>query len=95
MNLNQAYRRKLHEDTAITDVQIKERQHSGVASHENSTHNLHQGNSGGTTVTYSEDTNYRTYQTRILSVANKVNLEFAEAAPPLCSGLVRVIAGSF
>ncbi|MBB5463656.1 MULTISPECIES: complement resistance protein TraT [unclassified Paraburkholderia] len=81
--------------TAITDVQIKERQHSGVASHENSTHNLHQGNSGGTTVTYSEDTNYRTYQTRILSVANKVNLEFAEAAPPLRSGLVRVIAGSF
>ncbi|WP_429347292.1 complement resistance protein TraT [Paraburkholderia sp. Clong3] len=81
--------------TAITDVQIKERQHSGVASHENSTHNLDQGNSGGTTVTYSEDTNYRTYQTRILSVANKVNLEFAEAAPPLRSGLVRVIAGSF
>ncbi|WP_368622962.1 complement resistance protein TraT [Paraburkholderia sp. BR13444] len=37
----------------------------------------------------------RTYQTRILSVANKVNLEFAEAAPPLRSGLVRVIAGPF
>jgi hypothetical protein len=81
--------------TAITDVQIKERQHSGVSSHESSTHNVRQGNSGGTTVTYSEDTNFRTYQTRIMSVANKVNLDFAEAAPPLRSGLVRVIAGTF
>ncbi|MEX3808909.1 complement resistance protein TraT [Paraburkholderia sp. BR13439] len=34
-------------------------------------------------------------QTRILSVSNKVNLDFAEAAPPLRSGLVRVIAGPF
>ncbi|NVI05502.1 complement resistance protein TraT [Paraburkholderia youngii] len=38
---------------------------------------------------------FSTYQTRILSVANKVNLDFAEAAPPLRSGLVRVIAGPF
>ncbi|MBB5400407.1 hypothetical protein HDG41_002456 [Paraburkholderia sp. JPY162] len=30
-----------------------------------------------------------------MSVANKVNLDFAEAAPPLRSGLVRVIAGPF
>lgn len=81
--------------TAITDVQIKERQHGDVKSHEDSMHNLKQGNSGGTTVTYSEDTNYRTYQTRVMSVANKVNLDFNEALPPLRGGLVRVISGVF
>lgn len=81
--------------TAVTDVQIKERQHAGVSSHESSQHQIRQGRSGGTTVTYKEETNFRTYQTRIMSVANKVNLEFAEAAPPLRSGLVRVISGVF
>jgi hypothetical protein len=81
--------------TAVTDVQIREKSHPGVKSHESSLHNLHQGSSGGTTVTYNEDTDYRTYQTRVMSVANKVNLDFAEAAPPLRSGLVRVIAGAF
>lgn len=81
--------------TAITDVQIRERQHSGVKSHEGTMHNLHQGNSGGTTVTYNEDSDYRTYQTRVMSVANKVNLDFGEAVSPLRSGLVRVISGVF
>lgn len=81
--------------TAITDVQIRERQHAGVKSHESSQHNIRQGNSGGTTVTYNDDSNFRTYQTRVMSVANKVNLEFADAAPPLRSGLVRVISGVF
>jgi hypothetical protein len=81
--------------TAITDVMIRERQRSGVKSHESSVHNLHQGNSGGTTVTYNEDSDYRTYQTRVMSVANKVNLDFGEAVTPLRSGLVRVISGVF
>ncbi|WP_233809438.1 complement resistance protein TraT [Paraburkholderia sp. HP33-1] len=81
--------------TAITDVQIKERQRSGVKSHESSMHNVHQGNSGGTTVTYNDDTDYRTYQTRVMSVANKVNLDFNDAVTPLRSGLVRVVSGVF
>jgi hypothetical protein len=81
--------------SAVTDLQIKERAHFGVKSHESSMHNLHQGSSGGTTVTYDETTDFRTYQTRVLSIANKVNLDFAEAAPPLRSGLVRVISGVF
>lgn len=81
--------------TAVTDIQLKERAHTGVKSHESSLHNLRQGNSGGTTVTYDEDTNFRTYQTRVMSVANKVNLDFADAVTPLRSGLVRVISGVF
>lgn len=76
--------------TAITDVQIKERRRYSVASHESSVHNLHQGSSGGTTVTYAEDAKFRTYQTCIRSVANKVNPDFAQAAPSLRSGLVRI-----
>jgi hypothetical protein len=81
--------------SALTDVQIRERTHSGVKSHESSLHNLKQGRSGGTTVTTDEDTDFKTYQTRVMSVANKVNLDFADAAQPLRSGLVRVIAGVF
>jgi len=81
--------------SALTDVQIRERTRTGVKSHESSLHNLKQGRSGGTTVTTDEDTDFKTYQTRVMSVANKVNLDFAEAAPPLRAGLVRVIAGVF
>ncbi|HDR9106041.1 complement resistance protein TraT [Paraburkholderia sp. A2RO-4L] len=81
--------------SAVTDVQLKERTRVGVKSHEDSIHALKQGRSGGTIVTTSEDSDFRTYQTRIRSVANKVNLQFAEAVPPLRSGLVRVIAGVF
>lgn len=53
--------------------------HNGVKSHEDSMHNLLQGNSGGTTVTYNEDSDYRISQTRAMSVANKVNLDFGES----------------
>jgi hypothetical protein len=79
----------------VTDVQIREANHNGVVSHEASMHNLAQGTSGGTTVTSNEDSNYHTYQTRVLSVANKVNLDFAEAQQPLRDGLVRAISGVF
>lgn len=79
----------------LTDVQLKERTHAGVKSHDVSMHYLRQGSSGGTASTSYEDTDYHTYQTRVMSVANKVNLDFAEAAPPLRAGLVRVISGVF
>ncbi|KVP39864.1 complement resistance protein TraT [Burkholderia ubonensis] len=81
--------------SAITDVQIRERTRAGVKSRENSIHAIKQGRSGGTVVTSTEDTDFRTYQTRVMSVANKVNLDFSEAAQPLRSGLVRVISGVF
>jgi hypothetical protein len=81
--------------SVVTDVQIKERNRAGVTSHESSVHNLAQGTSGGTTVTYDDNTGYRTYQTRVLSVANKVNLDFADAELPLRQGLVQAISGVF
>mgnify|MGYP001618473395 FL=1 len=57
--------------------------------------NLVQGTGGCTTVTHSRQTDKARYQTRILSIANKVNLEFAEAETSLVQGLSASIAGVF
>ena len=38
---------------------------------------------------------WKTYQTRIVSVANKMNLEFDEAVPALRQGLSQSLAGLF
>ena len=60
-----------------------------------SNHSLRQGNSGGSQVSYDEESSYKTYQTRIGSSANKVNLAFEEALPELKKGLITSIAGLF
>lgn len=77
----------------VTDIQIKER--SKTAVNVNSQHTLAQGTSGSSQSTFSESSEYKTYQTRIVSTANKVNLEFAEAEPELRTGLVRSLSGLF
>lgn len=81
--------------SAVTDIQIKEKTKAGIVSQSASRQNLKNGNSGGTLVTTNEDINYKIYQTRILSVANQVNLDFKDAAPLLGSGLTKVISGVF
>jgi dynactin complex subunit len=43
--------------------------------------------------TYSEQSDWKTYQTRVVSTANKVNLEFEEAVGELRAGLVRSLTG--
>lgn len=77
----------------ITDLQLKERMRGKATV--NSRHNLRQGNSGGTQVSYDEESEYKSYQTRIGSTANKVNLDFEEALPELKKGLVTSISGLF
>ncbi|ALT78563.1 conjugal transfer protein TraT [Paucibacter sp. KCTC 42545] len=79
----------------VTDIQIKERLPEGKKATLNSQHNNKQGTSGSETVNYSDAVDMKTYQTRIVSMANKMNLEFAEAAPALRAGLTRAIAGAF
>ncbi len=81
--------------TAITDVQIKERTKPGVMSSSKSNQNLKNGNSGGTSVVTDETIGYKIFQTRIMSVANQVNLELVDAIPLLDAGLSRVISGVF
>jgi len=62
---------------------------------EDTHHTLQQGTTGTSTITASEITDWKRYQTRIVSTANKVNLEFAEAQPELVAGIVRSISGIF
>jgi hypothetical protein len=77
----------------ITDLQIRERAVGSMKVRSVSSHYNQSGTSGGTWSTSSEDSKWKTYQTRILSSANKVNLDFAEAAPELKSALAHSIAG--
>lgn len=79
----------------VTDVQIKERLEAGKVAMLNSNHVNKQGTSGAESVSYSDQTDMKSYQTRIVSTATKVNLEFTEAAPALRSGLSRALAGLF
>ncbi|WP_415062432.1 complement resistance protein TraT [Bdellovibrio sp.] len=78
----------------ITDVQIKERVENKTTVQNTELH-FNQSGTSGTISRYSEKTNWKTYQTRILSSANKVNLEFTEAAPELQRALAQSIAGIF
>jgi hypothetical protein len=78
--------------TMITDLQISEKA-NGSYVEESSDANLKQGTSGAKKSTWKEKTNWKRYQTRIVSAAKKTNLRFEEAEPELVSGLVNSIAG--
>ncbi len=81
--------------SVITDLQISERTGNGVEVTNRSNHDLAQGNSGSTRSSYKEVNNLKRYQTRILSFANKVNLEWDEASKALVQGLTNSISGMF
>ena len=78
--------------TIITDVQISERAGEGVVVTERLEQNLRQG-SGARIISATQIHDWRRYQTRIMSTANRTNLEFEDAAPELVDGLTRSIAG--
>lgn len=77
----------------ITDLQISEKAKAGVIITEANKAELKQGTSGHKSVTSSEKVDRKKYQTRIVSTANKANLDFIEAKPELITGLSRSIAG--
>lgn len=76
-----------------TDLQISEKAKKSVVVTEKNNAALKQGTSGHKTVTSTETVNRKKFQTRIVSSANKVNLDFAEAQPHLVNGLVNSISG--
>ena len=78
---------------AITDVQLSKRAAPGQRITLSSEQNLSQGMSGGDRVTYQEDIGWKRYRTRVLSSANKANLDWDEALPGLTQGLSQVIGG--
>ena len=79
----------------ITDVQISERAGGGVMVTERMTQNLAQGSGGRRILSSTEVHDWKRYQTRIVSSANRVNLDFEDTAPQLVAGLTRAIAGIF
>ena len=79
----------------ITDLQISERAGEGVMVTERTTQDLAQGSSGRRILSTTEVQDWKRYQTRVMSSANRVNLDFEDAAPQLVAGLTRAIAGNF
>lgn len=81
--------------TAITDLQISERAGKGAKIQETDESTLQQGTSSVSRQTTSSQAGWMRYQTRILSTAEKVNLDFNDALPVLKNGLANSIAGIF
>jgi hypothetical protein len=79
----------------ITDVQVSERAGEGVMVTERMSQDLVQGSGGRRILSTSEVHDWKRYQTRVMSSANQVNLDFEDAAPELVAGLTRAIAGIF
>lgn len=57
--------------------------------------NLKQGIGGTEQQTSSEVTKNKKYRTRVVSTANKANLDYEEAVPALTQGLTQALAGLF
>lgn len=89
----------LVEDTLyvmVTDLQIRERPLSGEVITQTQQANLAQGSSTRVQQDIKgANVKWKTYRTRIVSAANKMNLEFQEAKPVLESALSRSISGVF
>jgi len=81
--------------TMITDLQISERVANGVVVKQQTDTNMAQGTATRVTQESRSVSNWKRYRTRIVSTANKVNLDFAEARPELEHGLLRSISGMF
>lgn len=79
----------------VTDLEISEKAKSGVVIREDTKLGLKKGISGSASQTSSEVVDRKKYRTRIVSTANKANLEYEEAAPSLTAGMVRAISGIF
>jgi hypothetical protein len=75
----------------VTDVQIGERSKSVV--NQKTSANLQQGTSTTTSQQSSSSGHWIYYRTRIVSTANKVNLDFKDALPVLQGQLVHSLSG--
>jgi hypothetical protein len=79
----------------VTDIEITEKARPGVMVRQDSQQDASQGVGGRRSQTSSEVTDVKKYRTRIVSTANKANLDYGEAAPQLTQGLVRSVSGLF
>lgn len=81
--------------SVIVDVQISERIGNSVVVKEKTHSRLKQGTKGVVEVTSTAKIDWKRYQTRVVSTANKANLNFSSAAPALIQGLTHSITGLF
>lgn len=82
--------------TMVTDIQIRERAREGELIYETQDTDASQGTATRTKQTsHVENVKWKAYRTRIVSAANKANLDFEEAKPHLQAGLVKSIGGIF
>lgn len=79
----------------VTDVQVVEKAPEGVIVRQDNQQNLKQGIGGTEQQTSSEVTKHKKFRTRVVSTANKANLDYEEAAPALTQGLTKSLAGLF
>ena len=80
----------------ITDLQIRERPLAGETVTQKQSAALSAGSSTNMTQQSSGvKVKWKTYRTRIISTAEKMNLDFKEARPALEDQLVRSISGVF
>ncbi len=81
--------------TMITDLQISERAPEGTQVQQHTDTDMTQGTSSHVMQQSASVSRWKRYRTRIVSTAEKVNLDFNEAQPELEHGLVRSISGIF
>jgi hypothetical protein len=65
----------------VADIQIKERTKKGVIVRRNSNVNTKISDNGAATQNYSKAKNLKEYRTRVVTTANKANLELEQAQP--------------
>ena len=76
----------------VVGVQIGETASKGVKVTEDHASTLKQGTSGGKQQYSTESTDWKRYRTRIISVANKINLTEEETTPYLVAGISHSIS---
>ncbi|QHJ12349.1 Lipoprotein YlpA [Paraglaciecola mesophila] len=79
----------------VADIQIRERAKKGVIVRRDSKVNTKISDDGATTQTYSEATNQKEYRTRVVTTANKANLELEEAQPLMFEKTAYAMASFF
>ena len=79
----------------VADVQIKEKTRKGVIVRKDTKISTKEGDSGASTQRVSEATNRKEYRTRIVTTANKANLELEEAQEPMFKKTAYAMSGFF
>jgi hypothetical protein len=79
----------------VADIQIKEKAKDGVIVRKDSKINTMISDDGGATQTSSEVSNQKEYRTRVVTTANKANLELEEAQPLMFEKTAYAMASFF